>query len=318
MLEAKLDHPARSIGCEVEAFVPLIGTMNGLEAQRTIAEILTANGVRATHRTYSHDPIPAGVDVMVESDASVQGDSHLRGIRFAALEVKTRICTSLADFEQLIPKTLEVLRAMNCQVNATAGGHLHIGFTEVNRDPSVIRSMYNLIHRYEKLIFELVPPSRRNNQYCLRLPDVARALHGCQTLDCYEQSLGHLSRYQALNWTHLFKGRNARLEWRYAASSLNTRKVIHWARFCTQLMNHAAARNCQATPKQVEGNKAGLDKLLTSCGFRVNTKIYAKVCPELRETGRWLLLQRWKELHPDASKSTGNVAAASTSNESEV
>jgi hypothetical protein len=43
--------------------------------------------------------------------------------------------------------------------------------------------------------------------------------------------------------------------------------------------------------------KEGLRKLLTTCGFKVNTKVYAKVAPELRQTGRYYLLKRWKQLN---------------------
>ncbi len=49
--------------------------------------------------------------------------------------------------------------------------------------------------------------------------------------------------------------------------------------------------------------KEGLRKFLTTTGFKVNTKVYSKVAPELRETGRYFLLRRWKELNPSA---TGN------------
>lgn len=45
---------------------------------------------------------------------------------------------------------------------------------------------------------------------------------------------------------------------RYHGGTLDGDKAIHWARLVTQLLNHANVRNCQASPKQVAGDKAGL------------------------------------------------------------
>jgi hypothetical protein len=45
--------------------------------------------------------------------------------------------------------------------------------------------------------------------------------------------------------------------------------------------------------------------MLTTCGFKVNTKVYSKVDPALRQTGRYYLLKRWKELNgPTGSPSS--------------
>ena len=157
-LESRLDQPIRTLGAEFECATPIVGQGGNMDVQRQIASILTANGIRAGYRGYSHLPLPVGIDVMVESDASVRGESRLAGISWAALEIKTRILQGLAEYERIVPKTLEVLRALNCRVNTTTGHHLHIGFPEVKTDPTVIRSLYNLIHRFEPVIFSLVAP----------------------------------------------------------------------------------------------------------------------------------------------------------------
>lgn len=297
-LESRLDQPVRTLGAEFECCVPLVGNGTAMDVQRQIAGILTSNGIRAGFRSYSHYPLPPETDIMVESDASVRGESRLAGITWVPLEIKTRILQGLTDYERIVPKTLEVLRALNCKVNATTGHHLHIGFHEVNADARVIRSLYNLVHRVEPVIFSLVSPSRRSNSYCRPLPDISKLLHHCRKLSCFEEALGRFERYQALNWTHLFNDDGApRVEFRYHQGTLDAPKALHWARLCVQLLNHAAARSCQATPKQLPATKEGLRKLLTTTGFKVNTKVYAKVAPELRQTGRYYLLKRWKELN---------------------
>jgi hypothetical protein len=307
------------MGAEFECVTPLMGSGNTMDVQRMIATILSANGIRAGFRGYCHNPVRPGHDVEVETDGSVQGNSSLAGITWIPLEVKTRILQGMGEYQRIVPKTLEILRSLNCKVNTSTGHHLHVGFPEVDDDPTVIRSLYNLVHRFEPVIYSLVAPSRRNNNFCRPLPDVSKLLHDCRTLECFERNLSRFDRYNGLNWCHVFT-HAPRLEFRYHGGTLDGEKAIHWARMCTQILNHAAARSCQASPKQVAGDKAGLEKFLTTLGFRVNTKIYSKVCPELRETGKWLLLHRWKELHPKASKSTttGVVAAAATSNEGEV
>jgi hypothetical protein len=204
----------------------------------------------------------------------------------------------MAEYERIVPKTLEILRALNCKVNSSTGHHIHIGFQEVNADPRIIRSLYNLIHRFEIVIFSLVSASRRSNSYCRSLPDVSKMLHPCRKLPCFQVALGHFERYQALNWSNLFNDDGApRVEFRYHQGTLDAVKAVHWARFCTQILNHAATRSCQASPEQVPATKAGLQKLLTTVGFKVNTRVYSKVWPELRQTGRYYLLKRWKQLN---------------------
>ena len=297
-LESRLDQPVRTLGAEFEAAVPLVGQGTTLDVQRQIAGILSANGIRAGYRAYSHMPLPPETDIMVESDSSVHGESRLAGITWAALEVKTRILQGLADYERVVPKTLEVLRALNCKVNASTGHHLHVGFYEVNEDARVIRSLYNLVHRFEPVIFSLVSASRRSNSYCRPLPDVTKLLHGCRKLPCFQEGLGRFEKYQALNWSNLFNNDGApRVEFRYHQGTLDPTKALHWARLCTQLINHAAIRSCQASNEQVQPTKDGLRKLLTTTGFKVNTKVYSKICPELKQTGRYYLLKRWKELN---------------------
>ena len=181
-LESKLDHPIRTIGGEYECCVPLVGNGGLVDVQRQIAAVLNANGIRATFRPYSHAPIPPDTDIVVETDSSVRGESRIAEITWIPLEVKTRILYGLQEFERIVPRTLEILRTLNCRVNTSTGHHLHIGFPEVDSDPRVIRSLYNLVHRFENVVFGLVAPSRRENSYCRPLPDVTKLLHNCKKL----------------------------------------------------------------------------------------------------------------------------------------
>lgn len=306
-LASQLDKPVRTLGGEFECCVPIVGNGSNLDVQRQIASILTSNGIRAGYRGYSHLPLPPNIDVMVETDASVRGESRYMGISWATLEVKTRILQGITEYEQIIPKTLEILRALNCKVNSSTGHHLHIGYPEARSDPNSIRSLYNLVHRFEPVILSLVAPSRRDNRYCRPLPDVSKLLHKCKDFECYERTLNHLDRYQGWNWTHLFDSDgSSRIEVRFHSGTLDKIKAIHWARLCVQLLNHASTRSCQSSPEQIPGTKEGLKKMLGTCGLKVNTKVYAKVCPELRETGRYFLIKRWKQLNGSTTDERAN------------
>jgi hypothetical protein len=302
MLESTLAS-SRTLGCEFECYMILTGSGSHLDAMRSITNVLTANGIPTACRGYSHAPIPPGIDVMIEQDASIRPESRYSGVVHVPIEMKTRIMSGMGDFDRIVPKALDILKYLGCRTNTTTGHHIHVGFPEVNEDCRNIRSLYNLIHRFEPVIFSLVSPSRRSNSYCRALPDVSKLLHRCRTLDCFRRTLADYTRYQACNMTHLFGGTGARVEFRYHQGTLDGAKARHWARLATRFVDHAVARSCQASPTQVPGTKAGLHKLLTTTGLKVNTKVYSKVAPELRETGRYLL-KRWNRLNASTGTST--------------
>jgi hypothetical protein len=111
-----------------------------------------------------------------------------------------------------------------------------------------------------------------------------------------------MDRYYGLNLTHLW-GDGPRIELRYHHGTLDAAKARHWLRFTLQMLQHAVTRNCQAGT-QLNNERKALDRLLVSCGFKINTRVYSSVSPELRDTGRYLL-RRWKSF-------CGNVAVPRT------
>lgn len=90
MLSSELSRNRR-LGVEFEMVIPQIGGGVSADVREVIAQVLTANGVPAVARGYSHRPIPHGADVCVEYDSSVRGESRFRGISWVSVEVKTRI-----------------------------------------------------------------------------------------------------------------------------------------------------------------------------------------------------------------------------------
>ncbi len=295
-LIADLHTNPRRFGCEYEMAMPLLGIGSASDLRRVVSEVLTSNGVRSIQRNYTHEPVPEGIDAVVEYDSSVQGETKYNGITWFPLEVKTRICGSMADWESFAPKMLEIVRYLGGRINNSTGGHVHIAVPEAVERPAVLRSIYNFMHRYEPLVYSIIPPSRLNCGYARPMEDRAKLLHGCKTLACYRRALASMDRYYGLNWSHAFGSQeSARLEFRYAQSTLNPEKAKRWLSFCLQIVNHCVLRNCQAGERIIPTRDA-LDRLMISAGFRVNTKVYSRVCPELRKTGRWLI-QRYRQFN---------------------
>ena len=78
--------------------------------------------------------------------------------------------------------------------------------------------------------------------------------------------------------------------------------VIVWLRQDLRLTDHAAMRTCKTATEQLPNDRINLNRMLTTIGLKVNSRVYAKVAPELRETGRFLL-RRWKAFNSNAPQS---------------
>ena len=298
MLTADIDR-SRRIGTEFEFALPQIGSGDGGDVRRTLAEILTANGQPAVARGYSHRPLPAGIDLAIEYDASVRGESRYSGIRWQSVELKTRILEGIDDWERIVPKALSICRYLGGRVNASTGHHVHIAMPEVRQHPTAFRSLYNTLHRYEALIYGLVAPSRRSGSYARPMLDRPGLLNGCSSLSSISRAMQGHPRTSGFNAIHLFDS-SPRWESRYHGGTLDAEKARHWLRLMLRLTDHACLRTCKAAKSQLPNDRQSLDKMLVTIGLKVNSRVYAKVSPELRETGRFLLA-RWKNLNAEQS-----------------
>lgn len=291
---------SRRMGIEIEMAVPLIGGGQAHDLRCKMADILSVNGLRAVARNYSHSPVPDGYDVVIESDSSIRGETQYQGIEWVPVEVKTRILTGSDDFNRVVKKLCDLCRYLGARQNTSTAVHLHIEFLEAKETPAVIRSFYNLAHRFEAVVFGLVAPSRRDNQYCKRLPNKAKLLHPCTRLQQFSQVLNSagLERYWAFNLTHLFGGA-PRIEFRHHHGSLDYEKLLHWKNLCLRLIDHSIQRTCKASSNPLPNDKASMLRMLVTVGMKPNTRVFPKVDPELRATGRFLL-RRWQKLNPSA------------------
>lgn len=300
MLTSQLNRQRR-LGVELEMTVPLIGGGGANDLRETMARILTANGLPSIARTYSHSAVPQGCDVVVEFDTSIRGETKFDGIEWVQVEAKTRILEGIDDYDRVVGKLMEICRYLGARVNASCGHHIHVEFSEVRKDPNAVRSLFNVAHRVEPVMFGLVAPSRRTSTYCKPLPNRTKLLHDCSSMAEYQRALqgAGLERYWAINLTHLF-GSSPRIEFRHHHGTLEFEKARHWRNLCVRLLDHAVQRNCKATKAQLLNDKESLGRMLVTLGLKPNTRVYAKVEPELRATGRFLL-KRWHELNKQES-----------------
>lgn len=296
MLSSTLNR-SRKIGIEIEMAIPLIGGGRAQDLRAKMAQILTANGLKAAARSYSHAPVSEGLDLVVEHDNSIVGESVFQGVEWCQTEVKTRILNGTTDFDAVVKKLCDISRYLGARQNRSTGVHLHLDFPELRDGPERLRSFYNLAQRFEPVVFGLVAPSRRQNAYCKALPSPSKFFHKCRTLNECQSSLilvGY-DRYWGFNLTHVF-GPRPRIEFRQHQGSLDYEKLRHWRNLCLRLIDHSLQRECKAAPKPLSNDKASLMRLLVTLGLKPNTRVFTVVDPELRETGRFLL-RRWKALN---------------------
>jgi hypothetical protein len=279
----------RLLGVEHEFSAVCVGNGSGMDVQRSIAEVLSANGIASMARGYDHSPFSQ--DIAVEYDSSVHGTSEWRGVRHFPIELKTRPLT-YGDYERIVPNALKIAQYMGGRANHSCGYHVHVGLPEFKHNPRVARSLYNAAHRYQNVILACQPPSRRENNYCRALPSAGRFLHGANSLNALRSKLSQLDRFYWLNLTNLWAD-EPHVEFRVFAGTLDPTRAAMTVRLCLQLVQHAVTRNCQGVEEPLSNNRKGIEALLIGCGFKVNTKVYSKVSSELRETSKWLL-KRWK------------------------
>lgn len=292
----------RRLGVEIECTIPIIGGGGQVEVQKRIAEILTANNLRAVSRGYSRSAIPANTDIVVEYDTSIDGSStsKYRGIVWSKIECKTRILEGFNDYLEIVPKTLDIIRYAGAIVNHSCGLHIHLDLSkEIQENPRYPKSLLNLFYRYQDVIHGFLAPSRKGNRFSKHLPDLRDKWNRCKNMNDFSGYLSTFwSRYFFVNLTHLFNGSH-RVEIRAHQGTLDHSKVTHWIIFLNRLLDHAALRNCQTTKEIAPNNRIALERLLTTCGFKKTTGIYSKVSPEIEKT-RGYIISRWKSFNPDA------------------
>lgn len=291
----------RRLGVEIECTIPVIGAGGQTEVQKRIAEILTANNLRAFSRGYSRSPIPANADIVVEYDTSIDGSSSSKyaGMSWAKIECKTRILEGYNDYLTIIPQLLSILKYCGARVNHSTGLHVHLDLSsEIENNEKYPKSLLNIFYRFQDVLHGVVAPSRKGNRFSRPIPDMRHVWNKCKNLDDFR---GHISsywsRYIFLNLTHLWSGSH-RVEIRMHHGTLDPKKVNNWIVLLNRMLDHAALRTCQSPKEIAPNNRRGMERLLTSCGLKRTTGIYEKIDSTVREAGKFYLA-RWKHFNQD-------------------
>jgi hypothetical protein len=185
-------------------------------------------------------------------DSSVRGDSAYAGVRHFPVELKTRV-VNIDEWEAIVPKALEICRHMGGRAgNASCSTHVHVSLGEFKSDPRVVRSLYNVCHRYQKVIFGCVRPSRRENSYCRALPETGGVLNGANSARAVRRALAGFDRYYWLNLTNIW-AEEPHIEIRLGSGTLEPERARHWVRFC--LHRDSAHQRFQAPRALPEGRR---------------------------------------------------------------
>lgn len=158
------------------------------------------------------------VDVAEDGSISPNDEDHAIELRLGILQGDSgivtleRICNKLAEKE--------------AYVNRSTGLHVHIDATGISIDKlDCIKSM---AYVFDKVIFGLMPRSRRANSYCQALKNTFRGYKGDFSEGC--------DRYRGFNLESLEK--HSTIEFRYHSGTTNYNKIYHWVVFCLHFVTY--------------------------------------------------------------------------------
>jgi hypothetical protein len=298
----------RKMGVEVECILPIIGVGENVDVQRLLADVLTRQGLPAVCRGYSHHPLPPGTSLAVEHDSSLRDEERFSGVRWAKVELKTAPLT-WTELERVMPPALEIVNYLGARVNVSCGLHVHHNLPEAVEQPQVVRNLQHAWWRVHPVVFGLMAPSRRNNQYCRRPTEAeATQFDGVRTYERLCEKLRRLDRHVGLNFLNLLSPERLTVEFRVHQGTTDWAKLRAWVLFTQRLVEHAVARSCQFSPKPLENSRAGLNAMLISVGLKPNNRVNSKVDKDLRQVGKYLL-KRWRHFNQPQDKKV-KIAAA--------
>jgi hypothetical protein len=226
------NHFASTFGVEIECYLP-----EGTNAQQAASAVnYRLSQLSGSCRAESYNHITRTWWKVV-ADGSL-GD-YTRGVEFvsppligeAGLKQVEAVCKALTD--------------LNCIVNKKCGLHVHVG-VGANPDIDFLKNLVKLYSRFEAVIDQLMPVSRRasNNMFCRSMTSVAvaaldRAMGVEQVIAAAQGSRHSESRYYKLNLTAYRKHKT--VEFRQHSGTLDAQKAVMWTVLCLRMV--AAARS---------------------------------------------------------------------------
>lgn len=202
--------PIYSFGVEFEGLVSCSHGIDGL-VQR-----LSEAGLPTVNRGYTHDVMN---EWKIVPDGSVRGSDA-----YSPLELVTPKLFGAIGFH-ILRKALDIWKEAGANVNSSCGTHIHIdAFSWNHHDMLELAKIWARIE--QKVIWGLVSPSRRNNQYC-------RPVNREYLKQLASYGPTHLDRYHSLNLSSY--GRYNTVEFRIHNGTCEANKIIPWIVFLLKL-----------------------------------------------------------------------------------
>lgn len=170
--------------------------------------------------------MPLADHVNTVGDGSIQCEDG-----FEDLEV--RVLARQKDISNVITKVTSALTDSGAKVNKSCGLHVHLDMRD--KSNTEIQTIYHNLYSSLGLLMSIVPPSRRNNNYCRknRSGDFNRAIH--------------TTRYQAVNASAYHSHKT--IEIRLFGGTLNAEKINNWIKL---ILSIAYGKTILRSPKTFE------------------------------------------------------------------
>lgn len=224
--------------------------LSPVKSSRYIAVELEIAGARARESS----EIPFIHEVVSHWGGQIVSDGSLPPTGF---EINTAPAVGLA-FAQQMKDLTDALANQKAWVNTQCGMHTHIDSSDLGYDG--LRNVLILYSHVEQALFSLLPPSRRDNSYCRRLPRevttiLTKPRHEFkERINDYlyenktnirhgKREKGNARRYLAFN-IHSWHYRGT-IEFRMHHGTTNFKKIIGWTSLLARMMDKANSKDFQ-------------------------------------------------------------------------
>lgn len=235
-MPAPPDIPDYTFGIELEVLMPRRSC--GPAGRSELARVLTAAGIPAAAENWNHETRDHW---KLTTDGTIGYDN-------------TEIVSPILSGADGLEKVRQLCRAINefgCGVNRACGFHVHIGVRDrFSQRVGMFKELQRTYHRFERVIDQLIAPSRRGNvnQWCQQ-PVWNEQVERARNLEDLRRLLGGKYRKIGIDsyWRH------GTLEFRHHQGTINGEKVTNWVMFCLRMIAHAAkntevSRESEARP----------------------------------------------------------------------
>lgn len=232
----------RKFGIELELVAPANLVREHVSPLTAAKNVLMTAGIISRTNTHFGRNYEAW---QVKPDGSIQ--PYDRGA-----EVVSRILPATAESYAETHRAVTALNTAGFGINRTCGFHVHISVAD---QPMHIRQL--IVLRYAQVqanINGMLPPSRRNNNFCQALSPSQRQQLAF-IIDTNGAGAGiSVGRYCVTNMAWLSSGDQSRIEFRQAAGTCSANKVVGWVRFLQEMIDEVVMR---ATLPGVSFGRAG-------------------------------------------------------------